>query len=282
LSNFNFDQAEGLRRMLGGPKPRIFTFLSATPEEEKGAMLVNLGASLSQSGSDVLLLDACHAARGIAAGIEDLQSATLLQVARRECDIEQAIQEMPQGFGIAALMPEGQYALAADPQVMRGLADAFDELSTRADIVVVDAELRDDNSFPLPALAASEIVVQVSTSPESITSAYALIKRVNSQLGKRPFSVLVTGASEKEAQVVYKNMAQAANRYLSVKLNSLGSVPADEHLTRAARLGRAVIDAFPLAGASVAFRRLAEKFAPSGMPPGELQGISPNGADLHF
>jgi flagellar biosynthesis protein FlhG len=103
-------------------------------------------------------------------------------------------------------------------------------------------------------------VVQVSNTPASIKSAYSIIKRVNGQLGRRPFSLLVTGASEKEAQVVYRNMALAANRYLAIKLNSMGSVPADDHLKRAMHLGRAVVDAFPLAGASVAFRRLAGRF----------------------
>jgi flagellar biosynthesis protein FlhG len=276
LVSFNSDQAEGLRRMLGGPKQRILTFLSATPADEKGAMLVNLGASLKQSGRDVLLVDACHTTRGIAAGL-DASSTSLLRVARRECTLDDVIQQMPQGFGIASLMPDGEQISAVNSRVLQGLSDAFDELSTRADMIVVDAELGDDDSFPLPSLANSEIVVQVSTSPASITSAYALIKRVNGQIGKRPFSVLVTGATEKEAQVVYKNMAQAANRYLSVKLNSLGSVPADEHLTRASRLGRAVVDAFPLAVASVAFRRLASKFAPSETP-AEFQGISASGA----
>jgi flagellar biosynthesis protein FlhG len=50
LASFDFDQAEGLRRMLAGPKPRVYTFLSAASAEEKGAMLVNLAASLSQAG----------------------------------------------------------------------------------------------------------------------------------------------------------------------------------------------------------------------------------------
>jgi flagellar biosynthesis protein FlhG len=45
----------------------------------------------------------------------------------------------------------------------------------------------------------------------------------------------------------------------------MGSVPADEYLQRAARLGRAVVDAFPLAGASVAFRQLAGRLALAGM-----------------
>jgi flagellar biosynthesis protein FlhG len=280
LGNFHFDQAEGLRRMLAGPKPRVFTFLSAAPEEEKGAMLVNLGASLAQSGNDVLLVDACHTARGIAAGVEGADSATLFHLAQRECELEDVIQRMPQGFGIAALLPALMNAAGTRPESIRGMADAFEELTRRADIVVVDAELGDDDSFPIASLAESEIVVQVSTDPQSITSAYSLIKRVSSHLGQRPFSVLVTGASDKEAQVVYRNMAQAAKRYLAVKLNSMGSVPADEHLTRAARLGRAVVEAFPLAGASVAFRRVAERFALSEDAGGEPKGMAPQHAEF--
>ena len=52
LANFDFDQAEGLRRMLAGPQPRVMTFLSATPQDDKGAMLVNLGASLAFFGME--------------------------------------------------------------------------------------------------------------------------------------------------------------------------------------------------------------------------------------
>jgi flagellar biosynthesis protein FlhG len=140
--------------------------------------------------------------------------------------------------------------------------------------VVVDAELDNQDAFPMPALATGEIVIQVSTSAASIKSAYSIIKRINGQLGRRPFSVVVTGASDKEAQVVFQNMAQAANRYLAVKLNSMGSVPADDHVKRAAHLGRPVVDAFPLAGASVAFRRLAGRFALPDVPSMQLHGIS--------
>jgi flagellar biosynthesis protein FlhG len=280
LGNFHFDQAEGLRRMLAGPKPRVFTFLSATTEEEKGAMLVNLAASLSQSGNDVLLVDACQTSRGIASGLEGADMNTLLHFARQECLLADVIQRMPQGFGIAALLPESMHAAGTRPGSMRGMDEAFDELTAEAEVVVVDAELNADGSFPIDSLASSEIVVQVENNPQSITSAYSLIKRVSGHLGQRPFSVLVTGASEKEAQVVYRNMAQAANRYLAVKLNSMGSVPADEHLTRAARLGRAVVEAFPLAGASVAFRRLAEKFALSGDAGGEPKGMAPRHAEF--
>jgi flagellar biosynthesis protein FlhG len=228
-------------------------------------MLVNLGASLSQAGRDVLLVDACVESEGIAMRLDAMRSASLLQVALNERPLEDAVQPMPQGFGIAAMMRGGQRRAVNNQDHMQLVEATFNVLAARTDIVMVDAELGKDDGFPLEALADSEIVVQVANSPESIKSAYTIIKRVAGQLGRRPFSILVTGASEKEAQVVFQNMAQAANRYLAVKINSMGSVPADDHLKRAMRLGRAVVDAFPLAGASVAFRRLAGRFVLSDM-----------------
>jgi flagellar biosynthesis protein FlhG len=294
LANFDFDQAEGLRRMLAGPKPRIVTFLSATPEDDKGAMLVNLGASLAQAGNDVLLADA-RGGDGIARRLGFGAGASLLDVARQQCALNQVIHQAPQGFSVvsigaaadASVVPaqagtqfiHDQHGMGFPParerrdaDDARRLAKTFDVLVRQSGIVMVDGEFGDDNTFPLPVMAGSEIVVQVSTSVASITNAYSLIKRLSQQLGRRPFGILVTNASETEAKVVYDNMATAASRYLAVQLTSMGSVPADEYLHRASRLGRSVIDAFPLAGASVAFRRLAGRFTLPGMPQLGRQG----------
>jgi flagellar biosynthesis protein FlhG len=265
LASFDFDQAEGLRRMLAGPKPRIVTFLSATPQDDKGAMLVNLGASLAQSGNDVMIVDACTRDYGVAQRLGVDRGPSLLQVARQECALNQVIHPVPQGFSVATMAR----TMPGNADEARRLAKTFDVLVKQAgSIIMVDGEFSEDGSFPVPIMASSEIVVQVSTSATSITNAYALIKRLSQHLGRRPFGILVTGATEAEAKVVYDNMSSAATRYLAVTLSSMGSVPADEYLHRAARLGRAVVDAFPLAGASVAFRRLAGRFARTGMQQG--------------
>jgi flagellar biosynthesis protein FlhG len=265
LANFDFDLAEGLRRMLAGPKPRIVTFLSATPEDDKGAMLVNLGASLAQSGNDVMIVDACTRDYGVAQRLGVDRGPSLQQVARQECALNQVIHSVPQGFAVTTMARTP----SASADEARRLAKTFDVLVKQAgSIIMVDGEFSADGSFPVPIMASSEIVVQVSTSATSITNAYALIKRLSQHLGRRPFGILVTGATEAEAKVVYDNMSSAATRYLAVTLTSMGSVPADEYLHRAARLGRAVVDAFPLAGASVAFRRLAGRFARTGMQQG--------------
>lgn len=263
MANFDFDQAEGLRRMLAGPQPRIVTFLSATPQDDKGAMLVNLGASLARAGNDVVVVDACTNEYGVAQRLGVDRGANLLNVARQECGLNQVINVVPQGFSVASMARKSISRGGADEA--RRLAKTFDVLVRQSGIVIVDGEFGPDSSFPVPAMESADIVVQVSTSAASITAAYALVKRLSQQLGRRPFGILVTGASEAEAKVVYDNMSAAATRYLAVQLTSMGSVPADEYLHRAARLGRAVVDAFPLAGASVAFRQLAGRFALPGM-----------------
>lgn len=263
MANFRNDQAEGLRRMLAGPRPRVFTFLSALPDEEKNAMLINLGASLVRAGSDVLLLDARASAGGIAARLDAPRRASLLDVARQEGRMGELVQAMPQGFSVARLAHatlQARAQLQAAPQddlLMRRLGQTFGALAKEHDIVLVDGELAADDGFALPALAGGEVVVQVTNSAASIKAAYSMIKRLTATLGRRPFSILVSGVGEREAKLVHDNIAQAASRYLATQVTLLGSVPADEHVGRAARLGRSVVEAFPLAGASLAFRKLA-------------------------
>lgn len=272
MANFECDQAEGLRRMLAAPRPRIFTVVSAVSDDDKNATLTNLCASLVSAGSDVLLLDAIGGARGIAAHLGAMPVATLTDAAGQQGTSEQLVQRTAQGFGVAALRlsSDSTRKSGAKAQASTAVQDAerlvsvFDALARGADMLIVDAEPDADDNFPVAAMGNGDIVVLVSPGAQSIKNAYGLIKRLGSKLGKRPFSVLVTGATEQEAQVVYRNMAQAASRYLALQLTWLGTVPADEHMARAARLGRPVVDAFPMAHAAVAFRHLAGRFVDSG------------------
>lgn len=246
--------------MLAGPKPRICTFLSAASPGEKSAMLVNLSASLAQHGSHVVLLDAC-ASNGVGQRMGVQTRATLLDVARQQRAFNQVVQTMPHGFRFASLTCGSVHPFAQDADQLRRLTNTFNVLSSQADVLIVDAELDAQDGFPVAAMAGGDIIVQVAPGAASVKDAYALIKRLSTQAGRRPFGVLVTGADEREAARVYQNMAQAASRYLALELYSIGFIPSDEHVTRAARTGRAVVDAFPLAGASVAFRRLAEQLS---------------------
>jgi flagellar biosynthesis protein FlhG len=254
--------------MLAGPKPRIFTFFSATSIAEKSAMLVNLSASLSAAGNHVVLLDACTSANGIVNRIDDDANirATLLDVARQQRALNQVARKMPQGFALASLTRGSVRSSAqCDADQVRRLGNTLALLASQTDVLIVDAEVDDSDHFSAAIIANSvtnsEIVVQVAAGAASIKHAYALIKRLNECLGRRPFGILVSGSDEQAAQKIYQNLAKTARRYLALQLHYVGAIPADEYTTRAARLGRAVTDAFPLAAASVAFRNLAQHFS---------------------
>lgn len=268
MDKFLFDQAEGLRRMLAESQPRIFTFLSATSSQEKSTMLVNLAASLTHVGRSVLVLDASMSHHGVSEHLALMPPATLSQVARREKTLNDAILMTKQGFSLSVLATSGdRKTITQNPKIAQRAEVTLEAISKQADVLIVDATLDENDSLPLVCLAEGEVVVQVSDSAVSIKAAYSIIKRLNAQLGRRPFSILVTGTTEARAQMVYQNMAKVASRYLAVPLTSIGHVPQDEHMARAARLGRTVIDAFPLAGASLAFRKLADSFACSATVP---------------
>jgi flagellar biosynthesis protein FlhG len=261
LASIRIDQAEGLRRLIVKPAPRQLTFLSAAPDADKCAMLLNLGASLAGTGASALLIDACQRSRGAAAGLERIQAATLLQASRGEARLADAVLPMPQGFSIAAL-GRGEMS-GKDRSRMETL---FSGLAASNDILLADAELDAGDALPLAAMAQGELVLHVADSAASITAAYALMKRISVRHAQRQVGILITGAEGERAGAIYQNLASAASRYLALEVHPIGSVPEDEHLARATRQGRTVIDAFPTAGAARAFRDLAGRVARRAMP----------------
>jgi flagellar biosynthesis protein FlhG len=275
-----FDQAEGLRRMLEGPKPRVVTVLSALREDEKSGMLANLGVSLARQGKNILMVDARASSNSIGAWLNANPEHTLLDVARQQRTMQDAIKIVSSGLSVAMLAKYAPVSSSVPTENSRRLSRVFDVAVNRSDLVIVDSEIDINDAFPLASLDESEVVMQVSANPTTIKTAYGLIKRVNSRIGRRSYGILVSGATEKEAKLVYTNMAQAASRYLAVPLHFVGYVPEDEHMKKAAHLGRSVIDAFPLAGASLAFYKLAEQIALTARSTLSLQGLPEIGVRL--
>lgn len=268
MADFPLDQAQGLRRLLAGGRPRILSVLSATPRNEKTALLLNLSASLARAGSNVLLLDACSSGRSLAQRLQADSGISLMQALRQSHVLDELLRPMADGFALATLSHNRgsdaaalpAFATTLDASGHARLNALFGQLAAKHDVLLVDAELDSSDVLPMHAMAAGEILIQVGDSDAAITNAYGLIKRLHGRLGKRSYDILVTGSSVHRAGMVYRNMARAASQYLALDLRYLGCIPEDEQLLRANRLGRCVIDAFPMAAAAVAFRSIAGQF----------------------
>lgn len=258
MLEFQHDQADGLRRIMAtSNSPRAISIFSASANQNPSRLLTNLGSSMNAEGSNVLVVHASNKTSNTSYAVNNIPA--LLDVAMGKTLLLKAIQMSAEGFAVAKLTHDNELNSKLDAFESQQLGFIFEELTHEFDIVLVDAALNEQHLLPLPALNDNEILIELSSHPESIQDAYSLIKRICSQIGRRSFSIVVDNATDEEAKKVFNNIASVAWRYLKIELSFFGAIPKDDHLTRAAMLGRSVVDAFPMAMASSAFQKIAKR-----------------------
>ncbi len=256
MRSFEHDQAAGLRKIMTGHQAKIFTVLSATPDQHQPILITNLAASISQQGSDVLVLqagkiDLSHY------GVKTLPA--LSDVAENKIRLEQSVKTAKFGFLTTKLHKRAASKRQASDVTDPALNAVFERLANLFEVVIVDASLDQNHQLPLETLNQHEILIQLSGDSSSITEAYTLVKKIYSQLGRRQFGIVVSNVNDVQAASIFRNIAQVARNYMQVELEFFGAIPNDIYLGRAAKLGRAVTDAFPLAKATAAFKSLAQR-----------------------
>lgn len=251
------DQADGLRRIMAGPQPRVFSVLSAIAGLDKSRMLTNLAVSLQRHGSEALVINADSHQSMQSYGASGL--STLAAVAAGQAGLKGALKRVKQGFSVTNLMTIKQFRSGLAQDMQLGLNSLVSDLANQYDVILVDAELTSEDTLPLAILNDGEIVIQLNNHPDAIKEAYRLIKQLYNQLGCRSFGILITDVQAAEAERLFNHLSQVARRYLSVRLDFMGVIPPDEYLNKASKLGRAVVEAFPMALASAAFKDLAKR-----------------------
>jgi flagellar biosynthesis protein FlhG len=104
------------------------------------------------------------------------------------------------------------------------------------------------------------VLVVVTDEPTSITDAYAQIKLLNRDYGLFRFRVVANMVkTEQDGRLLFAKLAKVTDRFLDVALQYVGSIPFDEHVKKAVQKQRPVLEAYPRAKASLAFKALAQK-----------------------
>lgn len=254
------DQAEGLRRLLGGNALRIITVASATPGAGKTTAVINLAVALARTGRDVLILDESPRYCNVTGMLGIAARYDLLHVINRQRTLAQVLVAGAQNVSVLPAARGVARLAGLDRDDQDRLIECFSGLPKSIDVVLVDAA-SGGGSKALPAsLAAQDVVLVLSGTSSSITDNYALIKTLSSQYARRHFRILVNKVrSERRARAIFLNMAQAARRYLAVSLDDIGCIPPDERIERAAALCTSVVEAFPDAPSATGFRRMARE-----------------------
>lgn len=275
MDKFVIDQAEGLRRLLAREGSRVIAVTGGPGSPGRTTVAINLAAALTAQGKDVLVIDECLGPRSVSAllggvrGASDVLglssgnasrnlagnlSGNFAALMRGEMTLDAAVGRHALGFGVLAAPGEhrAQYTGAQlDTQLSKLLAGP-------ADFVLIDAQLDADGALSPLAMHAHDVLIVMRVTAQAITDAYACMKRLHFAHAIGQFRVLANHVeSIPEAQAVFENLAGVASRYLTVSLESAGSVAADPYMPRALQLSRCIVDAFPSTAAARDFRRVA-------------------------
>lgn len=256
-----FDQASGLRRLLGGAKGLRAVGVFGGDPELNALATANLASAMAQRGGQVCIFDESSAPRlmgqfGLTPefGLRDILAGA--------CPLEKALCDGPSGIRLLAC-EQAAAAIAAGP------SHAWSNLTGRLSETDIDwlflAAPHDDR--PSLAYAAPLRILVVPGSKQRLTEAYALLKSVHRRQPEGRWWFLLMNLAEPERGApMTQAITETSRRFLEVQPGFLGGIPRDDKLEQSRRAMRPVLDFAPGSPAAAAIRGAAETLAQAAPP----------------
>ncbi len=226
----------------------------------KTSVSVNLATGLAAAGRRVVLLDGDLGLANVDVLLGLSPRYTLAHVLSGERTLDEILVTAKQGFKIVPAASGAADLASMDGAGHLGLVQAFSGLAERLDALIIDTAAGIAPGVLQFSQAAQHVLVVVTDEPTSLTDAYALIKVLSRDHGVTRFRVVANMSRViGEGETLFKKLEKVTGRFLDVLLEYAGEIPDDEHVRRAIRVQRPVLDAYPGSPAGRAFKKLAAR-----------------------
>lgn len=256
------DQAENLRRLANKDnskkKAKIITITSGKGGVGKSNFVVNMGITLHKKGKKVLIFDA-----DIGMGNDDVLIGVLPRYNVFDLlegkDINEVVVEGPYGIN---LLPGGSginYIENLEEKERLAFIEKLTSLD-EYDYIFIDTGAG-INKNVLAFIACSEETIVITTpEPTSLTDAYSLIKATDHFKLTNTANVIVNRAfSIKDGEETYNKLKRAVDKFLTIKINYLGSISEDRKLVEGVRAQVPFTILHPKCDASRSIERISNK-----------------------
>ncbi|WP_114960397.1 P-loop NTPase [Thermomonas haemolytica] len=249
--------------------PRVIAVTGGKGGVGKTTVSINLAMAMVLSGQRTLLLDTDLGLANVDVMLGLSPRLTLADVFAGRCELRETIIEGPRGLLVVPAASGKRHMTELLPQQHAGLVNAFSQLDLPLDVMVVDTAAGISDSVLTFCQAAQDVILVVCDEPASVTDAYALAKVLSRDRGVNRIEVLANQvANPTEGKALFDKLERVTSRFLDITLSYLGAIPRDEWLRVAVQRQEPVVDAFPGAPSSLAFRELAARISQWQAPQG--------------
>ena len=163
MSELRIDQAAGLRRMAQPHPVRVIAVTSGKGGVGKTNVSVNLSVALSETGKNVMLLDADLGLANVDVLLGLQPKSNLSHVIDGHRTLEEVIVEGPSGIMVVPAASGVKRLAELGTMENAGLIRAFSELNHAVDTLIIDTAAGINESVTSFSRAAQEVVVETTS-----------------------------------------------------------------------------------------------------------------------
>ena len=252
----------------GATKASVLAVTSGKGGVGKTFFAANLAAALARRGERVLVLDADLGLANLDVVLNLHPKITLHDVFTGNATLDDAILPAPGGFSVL-LAGSGlvEYSRLT-PQVRDQLVEIVEQVAPRFDRILLDTGAGISDVVLHAISLADDVLVIATPEPTSMTDAYATIKLLAMQQGRRTIQVVVNQVSTiGEGRKIRNQLQLVVDRFVSphlgggsseqVALEMQGEIPTDPAVREAVQRRTLLLDAMPGSPAALALTAIA-------------------------
>jgi flagellar biosynthesis protein FlhG len=247
------DQAEKLREIISDIKSyskqsainaaappveaRVITITSGKGGVGKTNFTVNLAIKLAQMGKRVIIIDADLGLSNVDVIMGKMSRYNLSDVIKNNKDILEILEEGPYGVRFISGGSGVQDLIKLNKLQMVDLLMKIGKLDHEADIILIDTGAGLSDSVLSFVHASKEVILVTTPEPTAITDAYALIKTISIKDPYKIIKIVVNRVeSDTEAHNIIDRLKVVTERFIGIKLNSLGFIMYDNCVSKSVKI----------------------------------------------
>jgi flagellar biosynthesis protein FlhG len=226
----------------------------------KTNVAANLAVALAKMGQRVLVLDADFGMANIDVLLGLAPQYNLGDYLFGKKSLEEILIEGPEGIRIIPASSGIEQMAALTPGQQSRLMQGVARLGESTDYLLIDTAAGISGNVINFLQAAGIVIVVTAPEPTAIVDAYLMVKILaHRDPGKKVYVLVNSVSGRDEANSVFRQIDQAARRFLNKSVDLFGYIERDKNVLEAVRFQMPIVSMLPTAPASKCLNNLARK-----------------------